>query len=66
MGGAPVVTLFIALIGLLDLEGEEAGPAGGEGKAEQLGLKTASLHGFYFGSLCVVSFSGLPCLGFLS
>lgn len=33
MGGAPVVTLFISLIGLLDLEGDEVGPAGVGGRS---------------------------------
>lgn len=61
MGGAPVVTLFISLIGLLDLEGDEVGPAGVGGRSWsswRLALHL-SLHGFYFGSLCVVSLSGL-------
>lgn len=61
MGGAPIVTLFISLIGLLDLEGDEAGPAGVGGRSwSSWGLALhPSLHGFYFGSLCVVSLSGL-------
>lgn len=64
MGGAPIVTLFISLIGLLDLEGDEAGPAGVGGRSWSI-WRLASLPSWV---LLWVSVCGLliwTCLGFL-